>query len=66
MTKMAAIMGEEVVETGDFVVNEKDKIVNLTEQGVKKVEKFFNIENLADPENLESSITSHWHFVHII
>ena len=46
-------MGEEVVETGDFVVNEKDKIVNLTEQGVKKVEKFFNIENLADPENLE-------------
>ena len=52
MTKMAAIMGEEVIETGDFVVNEKDKIVNLTEQGVKKVEKFFNIENLADPENL--------------
>ena len=53
MTKMAAIMGEEVVETGDFVVNEKDKIVNLTEQGVKKVEDFFHIENLADPENLE-------------
>ena len=53
MTKMAAIMGEEVVETGDFVVNEKDKIVNLTERGVKKVEKFFNIENLADSENLE-------------
>ena len=53
MTKMAAIMGEEVIETGDFVVNEKDKIVNLTEQGIKKVEKFFNIENLADPENLE-------------
>ena len=53
MTKMAAIMGEEVIETGDFVVNEKDKIVNLTERGVKKVEKFFNIENLADPENLE-------------
>ena len=53
MTKMAAIMGEEVIETGDFVVNEKDKIVNLTEQGVHKVEKFFNIENLADPENLE-------------
>ena len=47
MTKMAAIMGEEVIETGDFVVNEKDKIVNLTEQGVKKVEKFFSIENLA-------------------
>ena len=53
MTKMAAIMGEEIVETGDFIVNEKDKIVNLTEQGVKKVEKFFHIENLADPENLE-------------
>ena len=53
MTKMAAIMGEEVIETGDFVVNEKDKIVNLTERGVKRVEKFFNIENLADPENLE-------------
>ena len=53
MTKMAAIMGEEVIETGDFVVNEKDKIVNLTEQGVHKVEKFFRIENLADPENLE-------------
>ncbi|HJB88977.1 MAG TPA: preprotein translocase subunit SecA [Candidatus Blautia excrementigallinarum] len=53
MTKMAAIMGEEVVETGDFVVNEKDKIVNLTERGVKKVEDFFHIENLADPENLE-------------
>ena len=47
MTKMAAIMGEEVIETGDFVVNEKDKIVNLTEQGVHKVEKFFHIENLA-------------------
>ncbi|HIX60164.1 MAG TPA: preprotein translocase subunit SecA [Candidatus Blautia gallistercoris] len=53
MTKMAAIMGEEITETGDFIVNEKDKIVNLTEEGVKKVEKFFNIENLADPENLE-------------
>ena len=53
MTKMAAIMGEEVIETGDFVVNEKDKIVNLTEQGVHKVEKFFHIENLVDPENLE-------------
>ena len=39
-------MGEEVIETGDFVVNEKDKIVNLTEQGVHKVEKFFHIENL--------------------
>ena len=53
VTRMTAIMGEEITETGDFIVNEKDKIVNLTEQGVKKVEKFFNIENLADPENLE-------------
>ena len=50
---MTAIMGEEIIETGDFIVNEKDKIVNLTEQGVHKVEKFFSIENLADPENLE-------------
>lgn len=52
-SKMAAIMGEEIEETGDFIVNEKDKIVNLTEEGVQKVEKFFHIENLADPENLE-------------
>ena len=52
-SKMAAIMGEEIEETGDFVVNEKDKVVNLTEAGVKKVEDFFHIENLADPENLE-------------
>ncbi len=50
---MSAIMGEEITETGDFVVNEKDKVVNLTAQGIKKVEKFFQIENLADPENLE-------------
>ena len=53
VTKMSAIMGEEIIETGDFVVNEKDKVVNLTEDGVKKVEKFFQIENLADPDNLE-------------
>ncbi len=53
VTKMTAIMGEEIVETGDFIVNEKDKIVTLTEEGVKKVEKFFHIENLSDPENLE-------------
>ena len=52
-TKMNAIMGEDITETGDFVVNEKDKVVNLTEAGVKKVEQFFHIENLADPENLE-------------
>ena len=51
--KLNAIMGEEVEETGDFIVNEKDKVVNLTEEGVKKVEQFFHIENLADPENLE-------------
>ena len=53
VTKMTAIMGEEITETGDFIVNEKDKIVNLTEQGVHKVEEFFHIDNLADPENLE-------------
>ncbi len=53
LTKMDAIMGVEREETGDFIVNEKDKIVNLTEQGVAKVERFFRIENLADPENLE-------------
>ena len=53
VTKMTALMGEEITETGDFIVNEKDKIVNLTEQGVKKVEQFFHIDNFADPENLE-------------
>ena len=53
LNKLDAILGEEIVETGDFVVNEKDKVVNLTERGVKKVEQFFHIENLADPENLE-------------
>lgn len=53
MTKMAAIMGEVIEETGDFIVNEKDKLVNLTEEGVRKVEQFFKIENLADAENLE-------------
>ncbi len=52
-SKIDAIMGEEIEETGDFVVDEKDKVVNLTEEGVKKVEEFFHIENLADPENLE-------------
>ena len=53
LSKMDAIMGVEREETGDFIVNEKDKIVNLTAQGVEKVEKFFQIENLADPENIE-------------
>ena len=52
-SKMNAILGEVIEETGDYIVNEKDKVVNLTEQGVKKVEEFFHIENLADPENLE-------------
>ena len=52
-SKMDIIMGIEQEEDGDFVVNEKEKVVNLTEQGVTKVEQFFHIENLADPENLE-------------
>ncbi|WP_077612242.1 preprotein translocase subunit SecA [Clostridium sp. Marseille-P2415] len=52
-SKMGAIMGEEIIETGDFIVDEKDKVVNLTEQGVDKVEQFFHIENLSDPQNLE-------------
>ena len=53
MTKMQAIMQEEIEEDGDFIVNEKDKVVNLTEQGIHKVEQFFHIDNYADPENLE-------------
>ncbi|MBQ4282567.1 MAG: preprotein translocase subunit SecA [Lachnospira sp.] len=53
LTKMQAIMGEELEEDGDFIVNEKDKVVNLTEQGVHNVERFFHIDNYADPENLE-------------
>ncbi len=52
-SKMNAIMGEDIEETGDFIVNEKDKNVSLTADGVKKVEDFFHIENLADPEHLE-------------
>ena len=52
-TKMNAIMGEDIVETGEFIVNEKDKVVNLTADGVTRVEQYFHIENLADPENLE-------------
>ena len=52
-SKMNAIMGEDIEETGDFIVNEKEKAINLTEDGVKKVEQFFHIDNLADPENLE-------------
>ncbi len=53
MTKMDAIMGIVKEETGDFIVNEKDKVINLTQQGVEKVERFFQIDNFADPENLE-------------
>ncbi len=53
LTKMAALMKEDIEETGDFVVNEKDKNVNLTAEGIEKVEKFFSLDNLADPENLE-------------
>ncbi len=53
LTKIDAIMGVEREETGDFIVNEKDKVVNLTADGVAKVEKFFHLKNLADPENLE-------------
>ena len=52
-SKMDAIMGIEVEESGDFIVNEKDKVVNLTQDGVKKVEQFFKIDNIADPDNLE-------------
>ena len=52
-SKINAIMGEDIEESGDFIVNEKEKVVNLTEDGVKKVDNFFHIENLADPENLE-------------
>ena len=53
LSKMDLIMKEDDMETGDFVVDEKEKMVNLTAQGVEKVERFFHIENLADPENLE-------------
>ncbi len=53
LSKLDAILGNEQEETGDFIVNEKDKVVNLTAQGVAKVERFFQIQNLADPENLE-------------
>ena len=53
LSKIDAIMGIEQEESGDFIVNEKDKVVNLTAEGVSKVEKFFQIENLADPDNLE-------------
>lgn len=52
-SKINAILGEEIEETGDFIVNEKEKTVNLTQQGVEKVEKYFHINNLADAENLE-------------
>ncbi len=53
LSKMDAIMGVVQEETGDFIVNEKDKVINLTEAGVKNVENFFHIDNFADPENLD-------------
>ena len=53
LSKMDAIMGVEIEETGDFIVNEKDSLVNLTAEGVHKVEQYFHIDNFADPENLE-------------
>ena len=53
LSKMDAMMGVVQEETGDFIVNEKDKVINLTEVGVEKVERFFHIENFADSENLE-------------
>jgi preprotein translocase subunit SecA len=53
LSKMELIMGEDIKEEGDFVVNEKDKNINLTEQGVEKVERFFQIDNLADADNME-------------
>ncbi len=53
VTKMTAIMGEEITETGDFIVNEKDKVVTLTAEGIARCEKFFQIDNLSDPENIE-------------
>ena len=52
-SKINAILGEEIEETGDYIYDEKEKNVTLTEQGVHKVERYFHIDNLADPENLE-------------
>jgi len=57
LSKMDLIMGVQTVENGDYVVNEKDKIVNLTSEGITKVERFFHLDNLADPENLEIQST---------
>ena len=53
LSKMDILMNEEEEETGDYVVDEKDKNVNLTEEGVRKAERFFQVDNLADPDNLE-------------
>ena len=53
LSKIDAIMGVDIEEDGDFLVNEKDKQVMLTAEGVKKVEEFFHIKNLANPKNLE-------------
>ena len=55
---MNALMGEDIEESGDYIVNEKEKNVNLTEDGVKKVEKFFHLDNLADPKIWKSSTIS--------
>ncbi len=53
LSKMDILMNEEEQETGDYVVDEKDKNANLTEEGVRKAERFFQVDNLADPDNLE-------------
>lgn len=53
LTKMDILAGNEVTETGDYIVNEKDKLVYLTEEGTKKVEKFFSLKNYGDDANLE-------------
>ena len=53
LSKIDAIMGVDIEEDGDFLVNEKDKQIMLTAEGVKKVEEFFHIKNLANPKNLE-------------
>ena len=51
--KLDLMLGNVKEETGDFIVNEKDKVVTLTERGVAETEKFFHIQNLADSENME-------------
>ena len=53
LNKLDIIMGETQEEDGDYVVNEKDKQIILTEQGIKKVEQFFHIDNLSSPNNID-------------